>query len=438
MGKEFHEFRDPIHNFIQVTSDERKVIDSRPFQRLRHIHQLALTYLVYPGATHKRFEHSIGVMELAGKVFDVVTSNIVHNFARKIIPNNNELSNWRSVIRIAALCHDIGHLPFSHAAEDKLLPENYNHEKLTVDFIKGDEMEEIWKRMDSPMKYDSTLIAKLAVGPEKYPDENFNDWETILSEIITGKAFGVDRMDYLLRDSYHAGVAYGKFDIHRLVSTLRILPSNQESEELELGVESGGIHSAEALVLARYFMFKQVYFHPVRRIYDIHLKEFLTEWLGGGSFSTVLEDHLMITDNEVNTAILETSINKDKKGHISAKRIVERNHFKLIYDADYDQTKENPNLNPAKTVFERLKSEYGEENVRYDEYKERDVKIDFPVLTTDKKIVSFYKNTKVLDKPISASLKYVFIASEKRNEAEKWLEENMKDILTSNETKEKE
>ena len=69
-----HEFRDPIHTFISVRTDERKVIDSQPFQRLRHIHQLALTYLVYPGATHKRFEHSLGVMDVASRIFDTVTT----------------------------------------------------------------------------------------------------------------------------------------------------------------------------------------------------------------------------------------------------------------------------------------------------------------------------------------------------------------------------
>ena len=73
MVKNIHEIRDPIHVFIRLDSDERKVLNSPPFQRLRHIHQLALTYLVYPGATHKRFEHSLGVMELASRIYDVVT-----------------------------------------------------------------------------------------------------------------------------------------------------------------------------------------------------------------------------------------------------------------------------------------------------------------------------------------------------------------------------
>src|SRR6516165_6619056 len=130
-------------------------------------------------------------------------------------------------------------------------------------------------------------------------------WQAILSEIIVGDAFGVDRMDYLLRDSHHAGVAYGKFDHFRLIDTLRILPSGEDdSRQPTLGVEEGGLHSAEALLLARYYMYSQVYFHPIRRIYDIHLQDFLTAWLPGGKFPTDIESHLRMTDNEVNARIL--------------------------------------------------------------------------------------------------------------------------------------
>src|SRR5664279_1717470 len=123
--KHSHEFRDPIHTFISVRTDGRKVIDSRPFQRLRYIHQLALSYLVYPGATHKRFEHSLGVMDVASRIFDVVTEveHVHHDNVRNIIPDEQARSYWKSVLRMAALCHDVGHLPFSHAAEKELLPE---------------------------------------------------------------------------------------------------------------------------------------------------------------------------------------------------------------------------------------------------------------------------------------------------------------------------
>src|SRR5437868_14849089 len=88
--KHSHEFRDPIHTFISVRTDERTVIDSRPFQRLRHIHQLALSYLVYPGATHKRFDHSLGVMDVASRIFDIVTDleNVHHDSVCEIIPDS--------------------------------------------------------------------------------------------------------------------------------------------------------------------------------------------------------------------------------------------------------------------------------------------------------------------------------------------------------------
>ena len=103
MAKHVHEIRDPIHTFVRLDSAERQVLDSRPFQRLRHIHQLALTYLVYPGATHKRFEHSLGVMELASRVFDTVTSHAnvtdrVRNRLRQL-DNRDELAYWRCVWR---------------------------------------------------------------------------------------------------------------------------------------------------------------------------------------------------------------------------------------------------------------------------------------------------------------------------------------------------
>jgi uncharacterized protein len=165
--KHTHELRDPIHTFISVRTEERKVIDSRPFQRLRHIHQLAMSYLVYPGATHKRFEHSLGVMDVASRIFDITTDpdNIYHDSVREIIPDDQARSYWRSALRMAALCHDLGHLPFSHAAEKELLPEGYDHERLTKELIYSPEMQEIWASMAPPLLAEH--IVKLAVGPKK-------------------------------------------------------------------------------------------------------------------------------------------------------------------------------------------------------------------------------------------------------------------------------
>ena len=279
-SKNIHEIRDPIHVFVRLDSDERKVLNSRCFQRLRHIHQLALTNLVYPGATHKRFEHSLGVMELAARVYDVVTNplNVTDDLRGRLEPltNDGQRYYWLRVLRMAALCHDVGHLPFSHAAEKELLPECWDHERITRAIVSSEEMKAIWDGVTPPLRHEH--IVKLALGPEKASDLEFTDWEFLLSEIIVGDAFGVDRMDYLLRDSHHIGVAYGKFDHYRLIDTLRILPApqygaSQTSDSAvgapALGVEAGGVESAEALVLARYFMYSQVYFHAVRRIYDM-------------------------------------------------------------------------------------------------------------------------------------------------------------------------
>ena len=267
MVKHRHEIRDPIHTFVRVDSDERSVIDSWPVQRLRHIHQLATTFLVYPGATHRRFEHSLGTMELAGRVYDVVTSPLaITDEVRDLLPQlgkPSELLYWRQVIRLAGLCHDIGHLPFSHAPEHDLLPDGWNHERLSLDLILSDPLLKLFGAMTPPVRAKD--VAKIAIGPDKAKDMTYTPWERILTEIIVGDAFGVDRMDYLLRDSLHIGVAYGRFDHHRLVDTLRILPfpADETSDpEVALGVELGGLQSAEALLMARFFLYFPSLFSP--------------------------------------------------------------------------------------------------------------------------------------------------------------------------------
>lgn len=421
MAKHLHEVRDPIHVFVRLSSDERRVINSRPFQRLRYIHQLAMTYLVYPGTTHRRFEHSLGVMEIATRIFDTVTdSSNVH--MRDIMPSADGLRNWRRTLRMAALCHDIGHLPFSHAAED-LLPSGWDHERLSIELIKSPEMQEIWKSLeDGPLNAEQ--IIKLAVGQETLRkvgyNATFSPWEDVLAEIITGDVFGADRIDYLLRDSYHAGVAYGRFEHHRLIDTLRILPSAGENvDRPSLGIEDGGLHSAEALLLARYFMYTQLYFHHVRRIYDHHLHDFLKEWLEGRCFSIDLEQHLRITDNEVLTAIGVAARDTGSPGHDPAKRIVEREHFRLLFDASRSDKDRHPE--PGKAVFEGASAEFGAEHVRHAVRRGRVEQYDFPVLRRDGSLVVARERSDALGEVPVATYDYVFVSPERVVEAEKWL-----------------
>jgi HD superfamily phosphohydrolase len=427
MAKHLHEIRDPIHNFVRIETSERKVLDSRPFQRLRHIHQLAMTYLIYPGATHRRFEHSLGVMDLAGRVYDVVTNsaNLHDDSVREIVPppGTYELQYWRRVVRMAALCHDIGHLPFSHAGED-LLPDRRKHEHFTIALIESDYLRAVWDTLNiKPVD-----VAKLAVGPDKYSHSTFTDWEAILSEIIIGDAFGVDRIDYLLRDSHHTGVAYGMFDHNRLIDNLRILPkSYTEGRELSLGIDQGGIHAAEALLLARYFMYAQVYLHPVRRIYDHHLVTFVKTILPKGQFSLDLEEHLRLTDNEVMCELFLAARDPAHAGHVAARLIIDREHFQLIYER-------NPldvgrNREAGRLIATALAGQIQDTFVHYAGYRERSRVFDFPVLTRTG-VSSSSDLSEILQRLPVLALDFVYVARNKKLEAERWLNENKERVIT--------
>jgi HD superfamily phosphohydrolase len=432
------EIRDPIHNFIRLEADEVSVLDSAPFQRLRHINQLTLTYLLYPGATHRRFEHSLGVMELASRVYDVVTNDDnVHNSIEGIVPKGYKWEYWRKTLRMAALCHDLGHLPFSHAAESELLPAGWNHERLTLEFIRSDEMNQIWDEM----KIDLEDVAKLAVGPQHYRKGGFTDWEAILSEIIIGDAFGVDRMDYLLRDSHHIGVAYGRFDQYRLIDTLRILPKVDRvleeepgSQEPALGIEEGGLHSAEALLLARYFMFTQVYCHHVRRIYDIHLKDFLKIWLPGGLFPISIEDLIQLTDNDIASGLSKAVRDEKHPSHDPAWRIERREHFRLLYQRN--PTDRKINLEASEEIFKAACEKYGKSEVRYDSYTQKGGGLDFPVLTRDGRIMSSLSMSEALERMPVVAIEYVYISPSLRKEADSWLHKDRDKIIAQKEVDE--
>ena len=434
VAKRYHEIRDPIHGFIKLDSDERGVLDSPPVQRLRHIHQLAMSYLVYPGATHKRFEHSLGVMELAGRVFDILTAqDNVHESMRQTVLNltDDQRTYWRKVLRMAALCHDIGHLPFSHAAEKELLPEGRSHESITADLVQSDLMAEVWEAMTPPLR--PLDIAKVSVGQKYITGQTFTDWELLLYEIIGGDSFGVDRMDYLLRDSHHAGVAYGRFDHYRLIETMRVLPASQQDSSPALGVESGGIHSTEALLLARYFMFMQVYYHPVRVAYDLHLKEFLLEWLHEGKFPQEWDDLQFLTDNQVLSAIANAALDDSKCGHEAARRIVNREHYHRAYTLIPDDIEDDTEKyeNPVVAIADACADEFGGDRVRKSAYQQPDPVTDFPVVDSQGQIESSLLVSTPLNQIPVVNVGYVLIDPDVADKARDWIRSNKESILSS-------
>ena len=243
-----HEMRDPIHGFIKLSEKERDLIDTKVFQRLRRIRQLAMTFLVYPGAQHTRFDHSIGVMHIAGRICQRLQEL---NPARV---SDEDVDR----VRLAALLHDVGHGPFSHVSEhllDKYAPTDADtgqnlekiHEKITVDIIQTD------PKISEILDRDLEFVVEIIEGSKK-----IRDWH----RDIVSSELDADKMDYLLRDSYFAGVKYGQYDLEKLIESCLIV----DRRETPLAISSKGIYALEQLLLARYHMTQQVYWHRVSLI----------------------------------------------------------------------------------------------------------------------------------------------------------------------------
>lgn len=285
-------YRDPIHGFIEVSEHENKIINSFPFQRLRNIKQLAMTYLVFHGAEHTRFGHSLGVMHLVSRAFDAATSNGSYVFS-------DEKKKWyRQILRLIALTHDLGHAPFSHASES-VFPEGLEHEAFTEKIVKetciSDYILEIGESFVEAygVEYNITpdLICDIYLGRNPGPNSEF----TFLKSFMDSE-LDCDKMDYLLRDSMYCGVNYGRYDVDRLISSLTIYVQN---ECPRLAISAGGVQAFEEFVLARYFMFIQVYFHRTRRYFDIMFQSALRDILPEGKYPDTTEEYIKWDDTRV-------------------------------------------------------------------------------------------------------------------------------------------
>ena len=235
------EIRDPVHGYIKITEAERDVIDTPFVQRLRRIHQLAGAYMVYPGAVHTRFDHVTGAMHVAGQIADALSLWI------DLSPDAIQ------EIRLAALLHDVGHGPFSHTFEEVLADKaTTTHEDISQRIIAKTSIRDVLNNHGfSPRKMSAFAVGKQSTKPP------------FMNEIIAG-GLSADIMDYLLRDSYFTGVEYGKVDVQRVIDSLRVA-------ERHLALDNAGLYAFEALLLARYEMFKAVYFHRTVRAAELML-----------------------------------------------------------------------------------------------------------------------------------------------------------------------
>jgi HD superfamily phosphohydrolase len=218
--------RDPLYDdFIIVDDNLLKVVEHYAFQRLRRISQLGLVSYIYPGATHTRFSHSLGVMHLITRAIEIME--------RKGIKFDNEI---KLALKFCALVHDVGHGPFSHALEWTIL--NIKHEDITKMII-----DRIFRNVIG------NEIADISI---KILNNEFE--KKFVNELISSQ-LDMDRLDYIRRDAFYCGVHYGIIDIWRILQTLTI------TNDYKLAIEEKGKHAVEGYLVARYLMYWSVYFH---------------------------------------------------------------------------------------------------------------------------------------------------------------------------------
>ncbi len=301
--KKFLDIVDPIHDFIRVYDTELKIIDLPIFQRLRRIRQLSGAHLTYPAAQHSRFEHSLGVMHIAGQAAIALKE--------KGFLSTDQIQE----IRLAALLHDVGHGPFSHLFEEVLqTKKKISHEEIGKKIILESKVGDILSKAG----FDKKHITKLAFGDSKY---------RFVNEIISG-SLSADMMDYLQRDAYFTGAEHAKIDHKRIIHSLDVYKS-------KLALEKSALYSFESMILSRYQMFKAVYFHKTVRSAEVMMLESIRLADEDCGFTELnLDDYVLLTDEFVVSKILALPEHTDeqKRAKKFAQDYQNRRLLKCVYE----------------------------------------------------------------------------------------------------------
>ncbi len=249
--------RDPLWNNIRIDPLALRLVDTRAFQRLRYVRQLGLAYLVYPGASHSRFEHALGAYNLARRALGLLEER---GHTQQLEPAAC------LVVRCAALLHDIGHYPYSHALEEIGA---LHHEEVARPLITGGEVAEVLRSelgQDAPER-----IMSLIRGRSGSP----------LQGLISG-SLDLDKIEYLKRDAFMCGVNYGDIDVDRLLNSLAVV-EDPECGEPTVGVYEKGLSALESLLFAKYQMYRNVYWHHAVRSATAMYKRLVDGALRAGS-----------------------------------------------------------------------------------------------------------------------------------------------------------
>lgn len=329
------EIRDPIHGSIDLSPVEVLVCDSLEYQRLRAIKQLGFSEFSFPGATHNRFLHSVGVSYLAGQAFDT----IFKNYPFKDFKTKDSL---RQCVKLGALLHDIGHGPLSHTTE-VAMPElsklkikvfedqkistdrKANHEDYTIAFITQSEITNI---ISANCDFEPFHVAALVDPNIKISDDFFSsdgvDFRPILSQLVSSE-LDVDRMDYLLRDAYFCGTNYGNIELSWLIANLTF---TQSEGKLHLAINRRALYTFDDFLLSRHHMHLMVYFHHKAIIYEEMLTRYLESENSTFKIPANLNDYVKCTDYS-----LYEHLNKVQDSNPWAKRVANRKPYKVLYEA---------------------------------------------------------------------------------------------------------
>lgn len=334
-------YRDPIHQEINLSSNDRvedlliRLIDTREMQRLRWIRQLGTGWFTYHGAEASRFQHSIGTMHIARKIFEQISHTL-----SELSPE--DLERYRALVLASALLHDIGHGPFSHSCEEAL---DFKHEEFTQKIILSEQssVNKVLKSFDSKFPDDVSAILN-----KTYPVK-------FLSSIVSSQ-IDADRFDYLLRDSHFTGTNYGNFDLARVISSITV---NLTHDCLAV-FDGKGRLAVEDYLYARYSMYLQVYLHKKCLASDILFKKLfervklllvskkiafleqnLFNWLSRGS-NIEIQDFIDIDDTTIWHHIKHWTHEKDNILRDLARRFLERDLFKAYQfndESEYETLK---------------------------------------------------------------------------------------------------
>jgi uncharacterized protein len=337
-------YRDPVHNIIRLRTDTAegelmmKLIDAAEFQRLRRIKQLGLGLYTYQGAEHSRFTHSLGAFHLMTRVLD----RLSERYSIK--------SEDRIAARAAALLHDVGHGSFSHVMEKVL---NFHHEQWTVQVLLS-EQTEIGQLLRAHAEELPQKVASIIEGKFQ---------PSALAQLVSSQ-LDVDRMDYLLRDSLMTGAKYGIYDLEWIINALAI-----DEEADRIYVEARGLYAVEEYLQARYYMFRQVYFHRTLRSAEAVLRSIIRRALNlyesgvevwhaaGTAFDKILRrepltitEHLQIDDSDFVFHVKQWQRSADPILSDLSKRFIERRLFKAI-DLDMPPSEKNEFLTAARNAI---------------------------------------------------------------------------------------